>query len=357
MEANQSLFDRILRQRVLSHFLFWTALVLTNIAWQSLVFGGWRNNLVHHLFILPVQLGAAYTLVYFQLPRWYLRKRYFAFFLSLLASLYLFGALGRIAIVYGAEPFTRVDFTQESIQEILSDPLYLLMGYIPSVYLFTFWLIIAQTIKDRFEVRHQLEVIKKEKAQAELKLLKAQIHPHFLFNTLNNLYALSLNKSDQAPEVVAKLSDLLSYILYECNTPKVSLRKEMELIQNYMDLEQLRYGDQLDLDFQQRISNEQAQIAPLILISLIENAFKHGASKNLEYPKVHILAEQVEQHFTLSVLNSKATSSVQDANDANKGLGLANLRRQLDLIYPKRYNLAINDTDDSYFVKLSITLD
>ena len=118
--------------------------------------------------------------------------------------------------------------------------------------------------------------------------MKAQIHPHFLFNTLNNLYVLTLQKSDKASDIVLKLSEMLDYMLYKCNENRVTIAQEVQLIQNYIDLEQLRYGDRLELVFNKNIDNHQTQIAPLILVSLIENAFKHGASGSVAVPKIKI---------------------------------------------------------------------
>ena len=123
-------------------------------------------------------------------------------------------------------------------------------------------------LKDQLEEKSKLEELQKEKVNAQLKFLKSQIHPHFLFNTLNNLYLLTLEKREEAPEVVLKLSEMLDYMLYQCNEPTVTLVKEIELIKNYIELEQLRYDERLEVNFDHKLEDQNAKIAPLILLSL-----------------------------------------------------------------------------------------
>ncbi|MEM8969443.1 MAG: sensor histidine kinase [Bacteroidota bacterium] len=209
-------------------------------------------------------------------------------------------------------------------------------------------------IKDRGIEKQKIEMLKQEKANAELNFLKAQIHPHFLFNTLNNLYALTLEKSDEAPEVVAKLAEMLDYMLYRCQDEKVPISQEIALLKNYIDLEKLRYGDRLTLDFTHSVDNPQTPIAPLILISIVENAFKHGVSSVVGPAVVSISLEVLNGRLNFNVINSKPTVTEEDSMDCRKGIGVQNAQRQLDLLYPNQYEWHTEEHAETYKVHLSL---
>jgi len=356
MKEKSTWIDSILLNRTLTHVLFWVLWLLLTTIIASLNTGVFKSHLIHNLFILPAQILAGYLLVYYQVPKLLYQKKYVLFFISFSLSVFLLGAFARLSVIYLAEPFFREDFQQESIIEIFSDVPYLLGVYFPSVYLIAFIFLIIKTFKERFESKHQLEVLQNEKKTAELNFLKAQIHPHFLFNTLNNLYALTLEKSDDAPEVVVKLSEMLDYMLYQCSDPQVVISKEVELLENYMALEILRYGEKLDLKFNQQIDNPNTPIAPLILLSLVENAFKHGASGNLDNPLIHINLEVVDNQLKFKVFNTKSKNPQSIKGLKKQGIGANNIKRQLDLIYPENYQLKIEDQEEDYLVILKIGL-
>lgn len=357
MIAKTSIIDHLLQKRWMTHLLFWSLLSLLFITFATLDSGSFKVHLIKHLALLPAQLMATYFSVYYLIPKLLLQKKYLRFFLLLVLSGYAFAALARLSIIYLAEPFFRVDFVQESILEVLADPFYLLVIYVPALYLVVFLFFGIKNIKYRFEEKHQIEVLQKEKVTAELQFLKAQIHPHFLFNTLNNLYALTLEKSDQAPDVVLKLSEMLDYMLYQCGDVEVSLAQEIELLENYVALESLRYGSRLDLVFNKNIDQPTAQIAPLILLSIVENAFKHGVSGNLKNPQIRIDLTLKNQVFTCRVFNTKADAEGKKTHSNNKkGIGSNNIKRQLDLIYPNSYRLSIDDQLATYTLTLEMKL-
>ncbi|HEY5826526.1 MAG TPA: histidine kinase, partial [Cyclobacteriaceae bacterium] len=192
--------------------------------------------------------------------------------------------------------------------------------------------------------------LEKEKLAAELKLLKSQINPHFLFNTLNNLYALTLNHSSKSPEVVYKLSQLMSYMLYDSNQSEVSLEKEVEYIQNYIALEKIRYSN---LDISMNVFDElkDVRIAPLLILPFVENSFKHGASSQLSSGFIRIDISVQAQTLVIKVENSKIDPEIPRRPS---GIGLQNLRKRLELIYPERHTLQIFDEEDVYLVILKI---
>lgn len=208
-----------------------------------------------------------------------------------------------------------------------------------------------------FADQKQNQELMQQKLESELKFLKSQIHPHFLFNTLNNLYALTLDKSDKAPEVVVKLSDLLSYMLYECNVPRVPLDKEINLLKDYLDLEKIRYQSELKVNFdvQGRVNGK--MIAPLLLIPFIENGFKHGLSKQIEKPWINILLEVEDFRLTFKVENNKPLVEKADEAGYTEGIGLKNVKRRLDLIYGDDYELEIENEQGVFKVVLNLKLE
>lgn len=356
MSDKTSFVDRILQNRILTHILFWAGFLILFTVIAALNSGSIKEPLISYLSMLPIQMIAGYLLVYYQVPKLLLKKKYVAFGISIIVSVYGFSILARLSTIYVAEPFFRQTFEQESIWEVAADPLYLTIVYFPAVYVIVFLMLIFKIIKDRFEEKQQLETIQKEKANTELKFLRAQIHPHFLFNTLNNLYSLTLTKSDVAPQVVLKLSEMLDYMLYQCNDPTIAISKEIELIQNYLDLERLRYRKQLQLQFNHQLDQPNTQIAPLILLSFIENAFKHGASGNPIDPVITIDLNLINKQLALKVYNTKSPTRDDQNSDYKTGIGTANAIRQLDLNYTDHYHLDINETEAEYRVSLKIDL-
>ena len=194
----------------------------------------------------------------------------------------------------------------------------------------------------------------REKINAELQLLKAQIHPHFLFNTLNNIYSFILNGSPRAPEIVKKLSSLLNYILNECNRPLVPLSKELALIQDYMTLEKIRYGDKLSMTLHIQGKAEGKMISPLLLIPFVENSFKHGTSRMLSHPWVR-LEINIEDHFLEFKISNNKPEQTTDTG-TKKGIGLYNVKKRLQLIYPGTHFLSIQENEMSFDVTMKIAL-
>jgi len=193
--------------------------------------------------------------------------------------------------------------------------------------------------------------LNEQKKTAELTALKHQLNPHFLFNTLNNLYALALKKADETPEVIEKLSDILDYMLYRCNDTFVSLQKEVELIENYLSLEKVRYGKRVQIMFEKNI-NQDVKIAPLLLLTFIENAFKHGVSQELKEAFITIKINHEGDQIIFKIENSKPKASVE--HNTEHRIGLKNIKKQLELLYANNYFLDIENTKDSYTVTLKL---
>ncbi|MEL7121244.1 MAG: histidine kinase [Bacteroidota bacterium] len=355
MNKQKQIVDFLLSNKVLYHVLFWVVTLLLYTLIDGLNTGFYRITFIKYLALLPAQVLAAYSLAYYLTPKFWARKKYFQFFLGFVFSAYVFSALGRWLMIYVAEPFIRTDFQQESLLEILFDPLYLLSVYFPGIYLFVFIFYALKNVKARYEEKHHLAVLQKEKTSNELQFLKTQIHPHFLFNTLNNLYALAIEQSPKVPEVILKLSEMLDYMLYTCADPLVPVEKEIQFIETYIELESLRYGEKLDLQFDHDIGETSYQMAPLLLLSLVENAFKHGVRGNKE-PHVRICLKIEKQRLHFKVINNKPKLLGSELNKKKNGIGTTNIQKQLDLLYPQQYDLHTEDEADKYSVSLSIPL-
>lgn len=196
------------------------------------------------------------------------------------------------------------------------------------------------------------QTLQKEKADTELKFLKAQVSPHFLFNTLNNIYSLARKKSSLTAESIMKLSKLLRFMLYDAANQHILLTDELKLIEDYIELEKLRYNDRLKVTFIREIDNPSQRIAPLLLIHFVENAFKHGAGESRFDIKIQIEIKLTQSVLTARFYNTKEEIPKQD-QDSN--IGLHNLRRQLELLYPT-HRLEINNHTDQFIVELTIPL-
>lgn len=194
--------------------------------------------------------------------------------------------------------------------------------------------------------------------QSELRFLKSQINPHFLFNTLNSLYALTLKKDDKAPDIVIKLSEMMRYMLYECNEPRVPLRKEINYLQNYLDLERLRQrkGINITLDVSGNVSDQ--MVAPLLLIPFLENSFKHGVNANIKdgFVRAHLRVEDRAIHFELENSKGSVMPTQVHGNRPSGGIGLVNVRRRLELLYPGAHELAVRETPSTYTIMLDLDL-
>lgn len=348
--------NRNLGLRIAKHFLFWMLFVFYNVA----TWGAYNDDINQPIFselcYLPAKILFTYFTMYYLIPKLLLSKKYLLFSVWFLVGLLLTGLLNRWVtyfIIYPAYIPEAVGSGFWKIKIFFEITIIVNIASLgAAIKLVQFWHNNEQSRKK----------LAQEKLEAELQLLKSQIHPHFLFNTLNNLYALTLEKSSLAPDMVLKLSSLLNYMLYECNIPLVPLEKEIEYITNYVSLEKLRYGQRLDLSFEVSGAVQQKLIAPLILLPFVENSFKHGVSQEADNPWIHlnlwvngdVLQLQIENNMEESDLNWAKNNS-DEAVGYTKGIGLKNVKRRLDLLYKDRYELKIRK-EESFLVILKLQL-
>lgn len=192
----------------------------------------------------------------------------------------------------------------------------------------------------------------KEKLEAELKFLRNQTNPHFLFNTLNNIYALALKKSDDTPKVVMKLSKLLRFMLYDTGKPLLKIDDEIKMIEDYIELEKIRYNEKLNINFEKDIDDPSGRITPLLLLPFVENAFKHGASESRFISSIFIHLQLKNNILDFKIRN---TTEYSKENNINENIGLANIKRQLEISY-KDYKMHISNEENYFVVQLIVNL-
>lgn len=300
------------------------------------------NDIWGLLYIIVVN----YILFEYTLPRlgW---KKMVRSLLLLLAHLFLYSGGFYIWKSIGIQLHM---FTASFIFSSPSHAMEDLMGYSMAT---VFFFGIIRHIYNHVKLRQTAQQLRIEKQQAELSYLKSQTNPHFLFNTLNNIYSLSRDKSDLAPESILRLSKILRYMLYETGGAYVAIEQDLKIISDYIALEKLRYDDSLHINFNYDIEDMKQALPPLLLIPLVENAFKHGASETRNQPFVDIHLSVKMRLLTFFVKNS--TEEFPDETTVKENIGLSNLRRQLELLYSD-YNLSTQKSGSVFTATLKINL-
>jgi sensor histidine kinase YesM len=303
--------------------------------------------------VLPLLLAIVYINLYGLLPAFFARKKYITYFLGLTILVAVTAILMRLIHVYYVNERYPDKWDQGNIFALYYLGRIIILNIAPALIITTVIKLCQYWYYEQKASRELME----EKLAAELNYLKAQVHPHFLFNTLNNLYSLTLSKSDQAPPVLLKLSELMSYMLYDSQEQKIALEKEIAHVRNYIDLERIRYGKRLDVSFNVHGSTNKVYIPPLLLIPFVENAFKHGASNRAGDAWITIDLKIKERGLAIKVENSKsALETTRAPLNYRNGIGLRNVKRRLDLLYPGKFDLAIEDEAEHYAVDLQLTL-
>jgi len=343
------------KHRVASHILFWLLLLVLQLSsanYYNSAVVPFPDKLLAVGTNLLAQIPAAYFLAYFIVPRYIFRQKYLAALAWFTVCVYIICLLSRLEVVHFEEPFHGdKPNPKETYTEIFTDLPKLIYVYFFRIFSVAFVFMLLKLLKDQLAVQRRALTLEKQKAEAELKLLKTQLNPHFLFNTLNNIYALALVKSPVTPGAIGRLSEILDYILYRCDALYVPLSGEIALLNNYISLEKLRYDERLKVNFNYP-ADPRAEIAPLILLTIVENAFKHGAGNDTGEPTVNIALSAENGRFEFIVSNSYQLKAAANTTS----IGLPNLKQQLELIYPGRHYLAISQTGNLFIVTLTINL-
>ncbi|WP_165769899.1 sensor histidine kinase [Flagellimonas pacifica] len=318
----------------------------------------WYYSSTYELFVTfgiraTMQIAMAFVIIELLIPRLLNKGKTLVFAVAIVLVLLSFYILCTLIFIHFFEPTfpsTYVNYVKRfqdpsffgrlvSIGEFVSKTLYLLYP--------TFLILVLKL----YEEKRQLLKLNEQKKTAELMALKNQLNPHFLFNTLNNLYALALKKSDNTPKVIQKLSEILDYILYRCNEPYVSLDKEIELIENYLSLEKIRYADRVKISFSNNVTGQE-KVAPLLLLTFVENAFKHGVVNEIKQAHITINISKKGEQLVFKIENSKPNTT-ENLTD-KESIGLQNIKKQLELLYPKAYDLIIENSKSTFSANLKL---
>lgn len=313
--------------QILIHILFWILFVFVSLFIFSKYY--WKEN--PFLQFLLLLMGVVYGNNGFLLP-FFVKKKWYSIYI------FLFAFIAFITTKIYCDVFAECGC---SIKKCMSD--YLWQTLTPLIFFSFVWVLF------RFiDQQNEVESIKQERTEMELKFLKSQINPHVLFNNLNTIYSYSIEKPSETPDLILKLSDNLKHVLYESNTDKVILKKELNFIDNYIDFQRIRTEGIKEICYTTSVENNNNLIAPLLLITLIENAFKHSAVNS----KIHI--NITEKNGVLICVCKNDYQQKATAN--NKNIGLNNLKKRLTLLYKNKYELKIVEQDAIFSVYLKIDL-
>jgi sensor histidine kinase YesM len=363
MQSYSFIFSDQPKHRIRRHLVFWACWW----CFQTLLYSSSAGvNGISYFQRLPfsaieafLYLAAhsffAYSLMYFVVPRFVLKGLYLKAAIAVLCLILLTGTISAFIGIYAVQFFREI-----LLGDVINFPRHIneinfflgllgglrggitIGGIAAAIKLTKHWYAKEQR-------NHQLQ---QENITSQLQLLKAQVHPHFLFNTLNTIYANTQVTAPTASGMIMGLSGLLRYILYECKEPFVLLSRELSMIKEYMLLEQERYGNGLDMSIHLPDDTEEHAIAPLLLLPFVENCFKHGTSQVLEQPWISLQVTLDDGWMKMKLTNGKHASSTPSA----EGIGLENVRKRLELLYPGKHSLQIVEEEDVFIVNLKVSL-
>ena len=334
------------------HVIFWIIYFLLNtVRWGS-YFGDYEYSIKTNLLGFPIHMILSYLNIYVLMPVFIYKKKYLAYVLLLLSSLVIM-VLVKFNLTYFLVSENVWPEGPEVIHEITLN--YVIDMMIGELYVIAFVTAI-KTTSDWINEHKRRTDLEKLQLETELMFLRIQVSPHFFFNTLNNIYSLALEKSDKTPVLILKLSELMHYLLYETKKKRQNLEKEILCIQNYLELEKIRYGQLLEVNMGIKGDIYDKKIAPMILISFIENAFKHGAKKNIGEIKIDISFEVKEEFLYFRISNpTPVLATGKEKTDKKGGIGLKNVKKRLSLGYEKdEFDLDIRNDDKMFIVNLKI---
>ena len=357
MNFHELIFSEHKKYKVLRHVLFCSAILLYSFLRIGIMYpvdhfrAMFGSYVSWTLYRASMILGFSYLTVYVFVPKFLYKKKYISFCLSVLlvyCAIYMINAVQSYYQLNKTFNFVAGvrshDFFQlPNLIRILGNPP-LVCGLLLSL----------KSLKNWYLRKIESEALMRANTNAELQLLKSQIHPHFLFNTLNNIYSYSINNKPEAPGLVKKLKQTVHYMVAECNHAYVPLKNELNMIANYIELEKIRYGNRLSMQVELINPDGNHLIAPLLMIPFVENSFKHGVSQILDHPRIS-LKIYVEGNMLHFYLNNSKPPTVEN-QDLRKGIGLENVRKRLDLLYPDKHTLLILTTEDSFTVQMDILL-
>ncbi len=339
--------EKSIRKGRIYHIFFWVVFFMFLVIIDPSINESLGSRMISKALRILFFILIVYTNLVFLFPK-ILKENRFHIYIILLFFLVVFITPIEVLITYFLLPGIDKPLTEAFTWQSNS-------AYFLGNFFIAFSSSIYKIITDWIENQNERKDLQRQNLRSELKYLKTQINPHFFFNTLNSLYALTLKKSDLAPEIVLKLSDMMRFMLYESNERTIELSKELHHIETYLELEKLRHGDNVRITFQYTGDPNGHMIAPLLFIPFLENTFKHGIDHELNQGFVDIRLDIFENYIDLLVINSKPKQVLGDGSKKKVGgIGLANVKRRLQILYPDRHILDMKSTDDRYRIYLKL---
>ncbi len=337
--------------RIVIHILFWIGVYF--FFTYYLGYGSTNTAYINNFafYLMPITIALGYFFFYFLIPKYLLTKKHFLFGLYSIYTFIVSFFFIALSIFYGM--VLSHELVIKDANPLTKTVPYIIFG----VYFITLIVIVLgllinsyQTALKSEDLRNKFLATQLQLKEQELKYLKMQIHPHFLFNTLNTLYGFALKRSEKTSEVILKLSGLLDYILYQVNKPKVLLEDEIQHIKNYISLEKIRFGNNLDIEFNAPKNTHSILVPPMLLLPFVENAFKHGARKN------GVLNISLDIQLNEDFLTFSCSNSSNNKPTKKTGIGLTNIKERLSKLFNDQFDFKISKEKDEFktFLKIPI---
>ena len=339
----------LLTFKIIGHLLFWSV-----IYFFYNYFLGYGKSETKYVglfsgFLMPITILTSYFIIYFLIPKYLLKKKYRSFILYIIYTLIVSVYVIILSILYGLTFLS--DLSPDNTSPLTKTLPFIVLGVFFVVLVVTLLSLILHNYKSivkNEDLKNKILQTQLQLKEQELKFLKMQIHPHFLFNSLNTIYGFALKKGDEAPEMILRLSNLLDYILYQIEKPKVLLEDEINHLEDYIALEKLRFHDTLKVVFKKEDYSNKIHIAPMLLIPFVENSFKHGSIVE-GYLSIAISLRVDDGQLFFEVVNS----ALEDKNN-ERGIGLDNIQKRLEMLYPNAHSLKISQSEEQFKVSLEL---
>ncbi|WCO00444.1 sensor histidine kinase [Psychroserpens ponticola] len=335
--------------QIILHLLFWVGVLFFYTYFFGVNSSKFEDTLLFSLCLMPTTIATTYVSTYKLIPDYLVTKQYWRFALyslyTLIISVYLLMVSIFFSLIYIS------NFEYDEMNPATKNIIFICTAVYLVVVIVSAFKLLKLNLKQASETKALetkiLDTQLKLKEQ-ELNYLKMQIHPHFLFNTLNTMYGFALKKAEQTPDMILKLSNLLDYLLYQAEKPFVLLSEEIAHIKDYIDLEKMRFNDTLQVNFNIEVASETTSIAPMLLLPFIENSFKHGS----------IVDGKLTINIQLTADTNSIDFSIQNSNsknyDSQQGIGLDNIQKRLELLYANQYQLNIKNQENQFSVQLQL---
>jgi LytS/YehU family sensor histidine kinase len=301
---------------------------------------------------MPITIGTTYVFIYKLIPEYLLTKQFIRFCIYSAYTFVISTYLIVLSIFYGLIYLSKLDY--DAMAPISRSLFFIIIAvYLVVIIVSGFKLLMLHLkhVETTTQLENKILEAQLKLKEQELNYLKMQIHPHFLFNTLNTMYGFALKKGDETPEMILKLSNLLDYLLYQIDKPFVLLSDEIAHIKDYIELEKIRFNDTLAVNLETKNIDSEIKIAPMLLLPFVENSFKHGVIKNGKLKiEIHLFCEVQQVHF-------KIKNTYSEDADNREGIGLANIKKRLEHLYKDQYTLQIETTATEFVVHLILETD